>query len=341
MTIEGLNRNRKSKMIHCKTNKTRYLLTYYSFTYCLCFLPFLIPGCAPSDQAKDKVVIVVGSRQITTDQLKKDMGFISSDMDLTNHDRNRIRKQIIELVIDHYLILEYGKKMRISISENELERAIKDIKSGYTEGSFKDALLRGYVDLEQWEERIREQFLVNKVIKEVTESITPPDYQDIKGYFEDNKDEFNSPKMLEFRQIVTRSREEADALLNRLDNGEDMHELAKKYSIAPEAENGGKVGWVARGHLEESMEKVLFSMPQGKTSPVVKTPYGFHIFEVLSVRPEGVKQLPEVIRKIESRLLSQRQEFFFKKWLNELRSQIEIKINQDILNGMETFKCED
>jgi len=282
------------------------------------------------------VAIVVGSRQITTDQLKKDMEFISADMDLPDHDRNRIRKQLLELVIDHYLVLEYGRKMGISVSEKEVERAIEDIKKGYTEGSFKNALLRGYVELEQWEERIREQFLVNKIIKEVTENTTPPDYQDIKRYFEDNKDEFKSPKMLEFRQIVTRSREEADALFNRLNNGEDMHELAKKYSIGPEAENGGKVGWVARGHLEESMEKALFSMPQGKISPVVKTPYGFHIFEVLSVRPEGGKQFAEAIREIESRLLSQRRELFFKKWLSELRSQFEIKINQDILNGMET-----
>ncbi|MBW1796941.1 MAG: peptidylprolyl isomerase [Deltaproteobacteria bacterium] len=318
-------------MIHCKTNKARSLLTSYSVTFCLCLLPFLISGCGPSDQAKDKVVIVVGSRQITTDQLRKDMEFISADMDLPDH--NRIREQILELVIDHYLILEYGRRMGISVSEKEVERAIKEIKSGYTEGSFKNALLRGYVDLEQWEERIREQFLVNKVIKEVTENITPPDYQDVKRYFEDNKDEFKSPEMLEFRQIVTRSREEADALLNRLNNGEDMHQLAKKYSIGPEAENGGKVGWVARGHLEESMEKVLFSMPRSKTSPVVKTPYGFHIFEVLSVRPEGGKQLPEVIREIESRLLIQRRELFCKKWLSDLRSQFEIKINQDLLIG--------
>jgi peptidyl-prolyl cis-trans isomerase C len=336
LAIESINRNCKIIMIQGRTYKTRYLHTICSFTFCLCLMPFLILGCGPSDQAKDKVVLVVGSRQITTDQLKRDMEFISADMDVPDRDRNRIREQILGLVIDHYLILEYGRKMGISVSENEVQRVVKDIKKGYTEGAFKDALLRGYVDPEQWEERIREQFLVDKVIKKVTENITPPDYQDVKRYFEDNKDEFKSPEMLEFRQIVTRSREEAEALLKRLNNGEKMPELAKKYSIGPEAEKGGKVGWVARSDLEESMEKALFSLPLGKTSPVVKTPYGFHIFEVLSVRPEGVKQLPEVIREIESRLLIQRRELFCKKWLGDLRSQFEIKINQDILNEMET-----
>lgn len=325
-------------MIRCMTNKSGTLFTPFSFVLSLFLIPVLVVGCGPSEQAEDKVVIVVGSRQITTDQLKKDLEFISADMDVPDHDRNRIREQVLELVIDQYLILEYGRKMGISVSENEVQSVLRDIKKGYTEGAFKDALLRGYVDLEQWEDRVREQFLVNKVIKEVTENIMLPDYKDIKRYFEDNRDEFKSPKMLEFRQIVTRSGEEADALLNRLNNGEDMHELAKKYSIGPEAEKGGTVGWVARGDLEGSMEKVLFSMPRGKTSPVVKTPYGFHIFQVLSVRPEGGKQLPEVIQEIESKLLSQRRELFFKKWLSELRSQFEIKINQEMLNRMETFK---
>ncbi len=322
-------------MIQCRPDKTLYLLTRCRLACFLCLVHFLILSCGPSDQAKDKVVIVVGSRQITSDQLKKDMEFIGADIDVPGQNQNMIREQMLGLVIDHYLILEYGRKMGISVSENEVQKVVKDIKRGYTEGAFKDALLGGYVDPEKWEERIREQFLVNKVIKKVTENITPPDYQDIKRYFEDNKDEFKSPKMLEFRQIVTRSREEADALLNRLNNGETMHELARQHSIGPEAEKGGRVGWVAHGDLEESMEKVLFSMPRGKISPVVKTPYGFHIFEVLSVRPEGVKQLPGVIREIESRLLIQRRELFYKKWLSNLRGQFEIKINQDILNGME------
>jgi parvulin-like peptidyl-prolyl isomerase len=285
---------------------------------------------------KNKVALVVGSRQITSDQLREDMEFISADMDVPYHDRKRFKDRILKLIIDHYLILEYGRKMGISVSENEVQKFVNDIKSGYTEGAFKDALLRGYVDPDQWEGRVREQFLINKIIKKVTEKITPPDYQDIKRYFEDNRDEFKTPEMLEFRQIVTRSREEADALLARLHNGEDMHDLAKKHSIGPEAEKGGIVGWVERGHLEESMEKVLFSMPRGKISPVVQTPYGFHIFEVITVRPEGEKQLPEVIREIESRLLNQRRELFCRKWLNDLRSLFEIKINQDILSETET-----
>ncbi|MCD4716122.1 MAG: SurA N-terminal domain-containing protein, partial [Desulfobacterales bacterium] len=112
-------------MTQRRTNKIHYLHTNCSLTFCLCLIPFIILGCGPSGPAKDKVAIVVGSRQITTDQLKKDMAFISADMDVPDHDRNRIREQVLALVLDHYLVLEHGRKTGISASEHEVQRIIK------------------------------------------------------------------------------------------------------------------------------------------------------------------------------------------------------------------------
>jgi len=192
-------------------------------------------------------------------------------------------------------------------------------------------LLRGYVDFDQWKNRLRDRLLYNKIIEKVTENIVPPTYQEIKRYYETNQDKFRSPQMLKFRQIVTRSKEEADNLLIRLHKGEEMSELARQYSITPEAEKGGIVGWIAREHLEESMEKALFSIPTGKISPVIKTPYGYHIFEVLSVRPEGVKEIPEVISEIKLKLFNQKRTEFYGKWLKELRAHFVVKVNQDLL----------
>lgn len=316
-------------------NKPRILWKTCGFPFGLCLLPILILACGLFDQSVNKVVLIVGSRHITTNELEKDIEFISDGMEVPAEQQNQIRKQLIEKIIDHYLIIEYGKEKGISISEEELQSALEDIKRKYTDNSFKDALLRGYVDFRQWKDRLREKLLVNKIIRSISDKIVPPSNQDIKRYFEENKDEFRCPQMVRFRQIVTRTKEEAEDLLKRLHRGEEMSELAKEYSIAPEADSGGNVGWVARGHLHESMEKVLFSLPQGKISPVVKTPYGYHIFETLSVRPEGMKELPEVIQEIESRLLSEKREVLCKEWLRELRTHFRVKVNQDLLNTIE------
>lgn len=310
-------------------------LRIYRFLGCLCLVPVLIHGCGLFEGDKNGAVLVVGSRHVAPDELKKDMAFITAGMDVPENLRARLKDQLIEQIIDHYLIMEYGRENTITLSENELKSAINGIRKEYTEDGFQDALLRGYVDFEEWKDRLRKQLLKNKIIKRATKSISPPSYQDIRRYYVNNQDEFRYPRMLEFRQIVTRTKEEAENLLQRLRNGELMSELARKYSIAPEAENGGKVGWVALGHLDESMEKILFSMSQGKTSPVIKTPYGYHIFEVLSIRPEGMKKLPEVIFKIESKFINQKREAAYKKWLGELRTHFKVKVNKQLLNTLE------
>lgn len=316
-------------------NRRHIRVTFCGFFFSFCLATALIPGCSLFDQAENKVVVVVGSRHITTEELKRDMEFVSAGMDIPVQQRDQIKDQLVGQVIEHYLILEYGREKGITISNEELHGALKDIKSEYTEDAFKEALLRGYVDLEEWKDRLRERLLVNKITKRVTRNIAPPNYQEIKEYFEANLGEFRSPRMLKFRQIVTRTREKADGLLKRLHDGEDMSELATKHSVGPEAEDGGEVGWVAEGQLDESMEKALLSLPQGRISPVTKTPYGYHIFEVLSSRPEGVKKLPQVVAEIESRLLYQKRQVFCKKWIQGLKTHYTVKVNRDLLNKLE------
>jgi peptidyl-prolyl cis-trans isomerase C len=316
-------------------SKTLFSFKIYGVLFCFCLIPLLILGCDLFEKDKNDSVLIIGSRHITPDELKKDMAFMTLGMGVSKVLLSPLRDQLIEQIIDHYLIIEYGRENTITLSENELQQAINSIKKEYTEDAFQEALLRGYVDFEEWKDRLREQLLKNKIIKNAITSISPPSYKEIQRYYEENLNEFRYPRMLEFRQIVTRTREEGEELLQRLRNGESMSELARKNSIAPEAENGGNVGWVALGQLDESMEKVLFSMSPGKMSPVIKTPYGYHIFEVLSIRPEGTKKLPEVLSEIESKFIDQKREAAFKKWLGELRTHFKVKVNKQLLNTLE------
>jgi len=303
--------------------------------YALFLIPVVILGVILFGRTQNKTIIIVGSRHITTDELKKDIKFISGGMNLPSNGQDPITKELIGDVIDYYLIMEYAKERHISVSAKELGDTIKELKKQYSESAFQNALTQGYVDFGEWKERLREQLLYRKVIAKMSEGIVPPSRKEIEEYFEGHQDEFKTLKMLKFRQIVTRSREEARDLLKRLHNGEGMAELAREYSVAPEAENGGEVGWVAQGNLDESMEKVLFSMPKGEVSAVIKSPYGYHIFEVLDVRPKGVKKLSEVSPEIESKLLSQKREAFLKASLKKLRTHFEIKINRDLLKSLE------
>ncbi len=311
------------------------MFSIYRIICGLCIITVLVFGCDTFYRQENKTVIVVGSRHVTADELKRDMLYVSAGIDVRHRNHKQVRERLVDQLIDHYLIMEYGKKNNITLSEKEIQVAFDGISKGYTEDAFQDALLRGYIDLEQWKDRLKEQLLVNKIIGNISEKILLPSYKEIKLYYKENHDEFRFPKMVEFRQIVTKTKEEARNLLKRLKNGEEMSSLAEKYSIAPEAEKGGKVGWVEHGSLDASMEKVLFSLPVGRESSVIKTPYGYHIFEVLAIRSEGVKALRDVITEIESKILGKRREMACKKWLEGLRRSIAVKINKELLNSME------
>ncbi|OPX38417.1 MAG: hypothetical protein B1H12_02490 [Desulfobacteraceae bacterium 4484_190.2] len=322
-------------MIPYIINKSRISFVNCGFIFIFSTVVFFFLGCGLVDQEENSAVIVVGSRQITADELKKDMECLSVGMNVLGKNQGQYRDQLAEQLICHYLIMEYGRENGIAIPERELQSALTDIRREYGEDAFREALLREYVDFDQWKDQFGEQLLVNRILEKVSENVVPPTCGEIERYFENNPDEFRCPRMVRFRQIVTRTKGEAENLLKRIQNGEDMSELAREYSIAPEAENAGEVVWIARDHLEESMGKVLFSMPQGKLSPVVETPYGYHIFRVLSIRPDTVKELPDVIQQIETRLLHQKREIFLKKWIERLGTHFEVRINQELLNKLE------
>jgi parvulin-like peptidyl-prolyl isomerase len=267
------------------------------------------------------------------DQLQKDMDFVTAGMGEADLMSGQVHRGLLDQVIDHYLIVEFARQNDISVTEDEFRTALDGLQEEYTEGGFQEALLRGSADAEEWQQRLREQLLVQKVLRKVTSDVAPPDYDEIKQYYDAHKGEYTTPRMLRFRQILTRTEKEARDLLERIQQGEDMGELARDHSIAPEADQDGDVGWIANGQLEDSMEKALFSLGEGEVSGVVETPYGYHIFQVTGKRPKGTRELPEVVQEIESRLLVEKREAFCRNWLEGLRGRFTVEVDPKLLKG--------
>ena len=292
-------------------------------------------SCGIFDRSDEKVVMTVGKRHITTDQFKRDIKYITSGMGIMDQGLKHVTGPLIDKMVDHYLILEYGRQNEITFDKKELESAVKDIKKDYPENVFEEMLLHRYVDFEEWKEILRQQLFIKKIIKTVSENIRPISFDEIKAYFNSHRKEFMHSQMVKFRQVVTKTRNDAEKILERSADGERLDELAKRYSITPEAEYGGEVGWIAKGELEESMEKAIFSLPVGKISPVMKTPYGYHVFEVLAKRSAGYKTLPEAMEEIESILFHQKEVSYYQKWLQELRGIFPVKVNEELLKKLE------
>jgi len=274
----------------------------------------------------------VGSRKITLEGLKDQRKRMAFEPEGTSQER---LDSFVERVVNHYLILEYGKEQNLSVTDEELENAVREIKKDYAEKDFQELLLKGYIDYSEWKEGLREQLLIKKITIKASEASPEVSIEEIKAYYDSHSEEFRRPAMVRFRQIVTRTREEADILQKRLVQGGDIAATVAESSKVPTSAGSPEPGWFAKGDLDESIEKVVFSLPVGKVSGVVETPYGFHIFEVLGRRPEGVRSLHEAMVEIETKLRSERLEVFYSEWLQSLRQRIPVEIDRERLRELD------
>jgi parvulin-like peptidyl-prolyl isomerase len=80
---------------------------------------------------------------------------------------------------------------------------------------------------------------------------------------------------------VGRSRDEARARAEdaaaRLAAGEPWEAVVRTYTDGPGKEDGGDLGWFARGQLAEPLDAATFALDPGATTSVIETPRGFHI----------------------------------------------------------------
>jgi len=116
--------------------------------------------------------------------------------------------------------------------------------------------------------------------------------------------------------------------------GEDFAEIARLYSLSPDAEAGGDLGVFAKGQMPEKFDEIVFRYRVGSISKVVKSPYGYHIFKVEDrIRPR-LQKLEEVQDQISAVIFQGRQETFFKEWLDSLKKQAKINIHLENLEDI-------
>jgi len=107
--------------------------------------------------------------------------------------------------------------------------------------------------------------------------------------------------------------EKAQAVVARLDAGETFEDLAKELSDDPgSAANGGDLGFFGRGMMAPEFEDSVFELQKGERSQPVKSPFGFHIIELVEIKPEVATPLADVRDELVNQLLAdERANMFF------------------------------
>jgi peptidyl-prolyl cis-trans isomerase SurA len=116
------------------------------------------------------------------------------------------------------------------------------------------------------------------------------------------------------------ARERLVKLKERLDNNADFAELARLQSEDASASRGGDLGWLSPGDTVPEFEKAMDTLKPGEISAPVRSPFGYHLIQVIERRNEDMSKQQQRLQARLS-LRAQKAEEAYQEWLRQLRDK--------------------
>ena len=105
------------------------------------------------------------------------------------------------------------------------------------------------------------------------------------------------------RHILVKTKEEANDIIEQLQNGASFEVTAKEKSTGPSATSGGDLGFFGKGQMVPEFEKAAFSLRKGKfTDTPVKTQFGWHIIKLEDRRKSEPPSFESIKQKLQTEI---------------------------------------
>jgi peptidyl-prolyl cis-trans isomerase SurA len=257
----------------------------------------------------DRIIAIVNKEVITASELAD--AVTSAERELrrrgtTPPERSVLERQMLERLILDKAQVQLARDSGIRVDELQLDRAVQRIAEGnkMTLAEFRTALERDGVPFDAFRQDVRDQITLTRLReREVDDRIQVSD-SEIDLFLESMKaapgerTEYNIAHIL-VRVPEQASPEQVEAARRRIEqafaqarSGGDFAQIAATYSNAPEALQGGALGWRAHDRLPELFAKVLDGMKPGDVSTPLRSPAGFHLLKLVDRRTAGVSEAP-------------------------------------------------
>lgn len=258
----------------------------------------------------ENIILTINNDQFTNKDLKE---FIKSRYpDFSFKDINtRLASRIFDMFIEQKIVLHSVEQANIKLDQEDIDNYLKS------------KTLPPDQENDPWtkESAKAQKYLYFKLYKDI--DVTDAE---IRRYYDSHIDEYRKSKEIFLCQIVVNDKDKAYEIRETLSKApEKFEELAKKESISLEAKNGGSMGYFEKGTLPKDMEDVVFALDVNTISPVVESPYGFHIFKVTKIKKERLEFLETVKNQIKNKLLSEKLSAAYENFLAQSKKELNIK----------------
>jgi peptidyl-prolyl cis-trans isomerase D len=157
------------------------------------------------------------------------------------------------------------------------------------------------------------------------------DEETLRGYYEQHKNDYVQQEQRRASHIlisvtdpqdavaVEDARGRAEAVLKRVQKGEDFVAVAKEVSEDPGTKSqGGDLGYFVRGDMVPAFEEAAFKLAAGETSGLVQSEFGFHVIRMNEIRPSKGMALEEVRAQVRDAYLRNEAEQLFYDYKDKL-----------------------
>jgi len=293
----------------------------------------------PQQQIPQPPLLIVGTRQVSRPQFEQVVQKSYPNISLlTATEQLQLKEQLLQQLIDRELILGAANQLDVQLTPDEFDTAMAEVRGNYSAAEFATVLKQMTPSPENWIAALKLRLLTVKVSAAALADQVHVSDDELKNYYKKHKEEFRHPVEIRVRQMLFKTREAANQVLQKIKNGGDFATLARRYSQSPDSENGGSLGYISAGQLPREFDQILFKLPLRQVKGPVKSSYGFHLFLIEDKRRPGIRPYSTIKKEIREKLYQQKENIAYSSWLKELRQSTTIEINREQLQPAKSHR---
>lgn len=300
------------------------------------FLLLLTAGCQQQKSTPlQATVALVNDEAITLQELRalipqnEEKG--TKEISASESEQEELKRRLLEQLIERKMLLQEARRLKIELSEREVQQRFEEARDGKDEAAFSESLTDRKLTKEGWEKATRENLLIERLLNQLAGEQLSISEGEMRQYYEKHHEEWRVDEQIKLRQIVVKTEDEAEGLRKAILDGADFAQTARLHSEFPQLGDGGDLGYLSRSEIPVEFDP-LFHAEIGSVSAVIQTPFGYHLVKIEDRLPARTLSLQEVREKIHQALLEEKRELLFTQWIEKVRRTTEIKINEELLH---------
>jgi peptidyl-prolyl cis-trans isomerase SurA len=278
------------------------------------------PLVAPAQQKPppiivlDRIAAVVNDEVITRNELEERLRFAMRQLreqGTPPPPRETLEKQLLERMVSDRVQLQFAKETGLRVDDVELDRAIGRIAQDnkLSPQQLRQVLQKDGIPFNKFREDIRSEIIMTRLREREVDTKIVVTESEIDNFLAlqqraDVEDDYNVshilvvvPENASPEQIQTR-RARAEEAYAQLKKGADFRQVAAAFSDAPDALQGGNMGWRQSSRLPTIFTEALKPLRGGELSPILRSANGFHILRLNDRRGGGA---PVIVQQTHAR----------------------------------------